>query len=64
MKTERPRKVYKLTVKGQTILGFTEKSLNLLCQKIGTNGTPQIEVEAGSMQYFQKKAIFMQTPAK
>jgi PadR family transcriptional regulator PadR len=64
MQTERPRKVYKLTAKGQTILNFTENSLNLLCQKIGTNGTPQMNVEAGSMQHFQKKASFMPTLAK
>ena len=64
MNNERPRKIYKLTNEGKTMLNFTENSLNLLCQKIGTNDKPQIEVEAGSMQYFQKKAIFMQTPAK
>jgi PadR family transcriptional regulator PadR len=64
MQTERPRKVYKLTAKGQTVLNFTENSLNLLCQKIGTSGTPQMNVEAGSMQHFQKKASFMPTLAK
>jgi PadR family transcriptional regulator PadR len=63
MQTERPRKVYKLTAKGQTVLNFTENSLNLLCQKIGTSGTPQMNVEAGSMQHFQKKS-FMPTLAK
>jgi PadR family transcriptional regulator PadR len=63
MQTERPRKVYKLTAKGQTVLNFTENSLNLLCQKIGTNGIPQMNVEAGSMQHFQKKS-FMPTLAK
>jgi PadR family transcriptional regulator PadR len=59
MQTERPRKVYKLTTKGETILNFTENSLNLLCQKIGTNNAPQINLEAGAMQHFQKKASFM-----
>jgi hypothetical protein len=63
MKTERPRKIYKLTTKGQTILNFTENSLNLLCQKIGTNNAPQMNVETGSMQHFQKKS-FMPTLAK
>ena len=29
MKTERPRKVYKLTSEGEAILNFTENSLNL-----------------------------------
>ena len=64
METEKPRKVYKLTTKGQTILNFTENSLNLLCQKIGTNGTPQLNVEAGPMQHFQKKTRLMPTLAK
>ncbi len=36
---ERPRKVYTLTQDGQAMLNFTEDSLNLLCQKIGTNGS-------------------------
>ena len=64
METEKPRKVYKLTPQGQTILNFTENSLNLLCQKIGTNGTPQLNVEAGPMQHFQKKTRLMPTLAK
>jgi DNA-binding PadR family transcriptional regulator len=64
MNTERPRKIYNLTNKGQTILNFTENSLNLLCQKIGTSTTPQMNIEAGSMSHFQKKARFMPTLAK
>jgi PadR family transcriptional regulator PadR len=59
MKTERPRKIYKLTTEGQTMLNFTENSLNLLCQKIGTNNSPRMSVEAGPMPRFQKKAHFM-----
>ena len=64
MATERPRKIYKLTTEGQTMLNFTESSLNLLCQKIGTNVAPQMNIEAGSMQHFQKKTRFMPTLAK
>ena len=64
MATERPRKIYKLTTDGQTMLNFTESSLNLLCQKIGTNVNPQMSVETGPMQQFQKKARFMSTLAK
>ena len=64
MATERPRKIYKLTTDGQTMLNFTESSLNLLCQKIGTNVNPQMSIEAGSMQQFQKKPRFMSTLAK
>ncbi|TRO51378.1 PadR family transcriptional regulator, partial [Candidatus Bathyarchaeota archaeon] len=35
MNKERPRKTYNLTTQGQTMLNFTENTLNLLCQKIG-----------------------------
>lgn len=64
MTTERPRKIYKLTNEGKTMLNFTEKSLNLLCQKIGTNSAPHINIEAGSMPHFQKKTRFMPALAK
>ena len=65
MNNERPRKVYKLTNEGHTMLNFTENSLNLLCQKIGTNGTPKMNVEAGStMPHFPKKTNFMSTLAR
>jgi PadR family transcriptional regulator PadR len=64
MATERPRKIYKLTNEGKTMLNFTENSLNLLCQKIRTNNAPQINIEAGSMPHFQKKTQFMPTLAK
>jgi PadR family transcriptional regulator PadR len=36
MSTERPRKVYKLTNEGQSLLNFTEDSLNFICRKIGS----------------------------
>jgi PadR family transcriptional regulator PadR len=64
MKTERPRKIYKLTTEGQSMLNFTENSLNLLCQKMGTSSAPQMSVETGSMPHFQKKTRFMPTLAK
>jgi len=38
MASERPRKVYKLTAEGQSLLNFTEDSLNLICRKIGNPG--------------------------
>ena len=41
MCNERPRKVYKLTNEGQSLLNFTEDSLNFICQKIGTPGLPK-----------------------
>jgi PadR family transcriptional regulator PadR len=65
MSNERPRKIYKLTNEGQTMLNFTENSLNLLCQKIGTNSTPNMRIEAGpTMPHLTKKTHFMPTLAK
>jgi PadR family transcriptional regulator PadR len=65
MKNERPRKVYKLTNEGQNMLNFTENSLNLLCQKIGANGTCKIEAEAGStVPSFTKKTNLISTLTK
>jgi PadR family transcriptional regulator, regulatory protein PadR len=34
MNFDRPRKVYSLTTAGQSILNFTEESLNLICRKL------------------------------
>ena len=34
MNFDRPRKVYSLTAAGQSILNFTEESLNLICRKL------------------------------
>jgi PadR family transcriptional regulator PadR len=65
MNNERPRKIYKLTTEGQNILNFTENSLNLICQKIGTNGMPKIEAEACSATpSFLKKSSLISTRAK
>jgi PadR family transcriptional regulator PadR len=65
MNNQRPRKVYQLTNEGQNMLNFTENSLNLICQKIGANGTPKIEAEAGSTTpSFPKKTSFIPTLAK
>jgi DNA-binding PadR family transcriptional regulator len=65
MSNERPRKIYNLTTEGQNILNFTENSLNLICQKIGANGTPRIEAEACSTTpSFPKKGSFITTLAK
>jgi len=34
MNNERPRRIYSLTSNGQSMLNFTEESLNLICRKI------------------------------
>ncbi|MBC7129959.1 PadR family transcriptional regulator [Candidatus Bathyarchaeota archaeon] len=49
MSNDRPRKVYKLTPEGRSLLTFTEESLNLICRKIG--------VAAGTPQLNQKKEV-------
>jgi PadR family transcriptional regulator PadR len=45
--SERPRKVYTLTHNGKVMLNFTEDSLNLLCQKIGTSNSIATHFETG-----------------
>jgi PadR family transcriptional regulator PadR len=42
MNAERPRKVYKLTSEGQSLLNFTEESLNLICRRINTAGGAEV----------------------
>jgi len=48
MKTERPRKIYKLTTKGHNLLNFTENSLNFICRKISTPTNNSITVETAN----------------
>lgn len=38
MTHERPRKVYKLTHEGLSLLNFAEESLSIICRKIGVAG--------------------------
>jgi PadR family transcriptional regulator PadR len=45
MDNERPRKVYKLTNEGQSLLNFTEDSLNLICRKISASTNADVTVE-------------------
>jgi len=47
--SERPRKVYTLTHDGRVMLTFTEDSLNLLCQKIGSSNSLNVALESGTM---------------
>lgn len=58
MNNERPRKVYTLTSDGKTMLNFTENSLNLLCQKIGSQIPAQtISAQVVGTPSFQKNRI-------
>lgn len=43
MDSERPRKVYQLTKDGETVLNFTEGSLNIICKTMTTNNKIRIE---------------------
>ena len=43
MDTERPRKVYQLTNEGQTVLNFTEGSLNLICRTMTNDNKMSME---------------------
>jgi len=45
MNSERPRKVYRLTSDGQSMLNFTEDSLNLICRKISVSADASMAVE-------------------
>ncbi len=49
MDSERPRKVYTLTHDGKVMLNFTEDSLSLLRQKIGTTNSPITTVVTGTI---------------
>jgi DNA-binding PadR family transcriptional regulator len=44
MDSERPRKVYALTREGETVLNFTEGSLNLICKTMTKDS--KIDIEA------------------
>jgi PadR family transcriptional regulator PadR len=45
MNHERPRKVYKLTSEGQSMLNYTEDSLNLICRKISVTPDSNMSFE-------------------
>jgi DNA-binding PadR family transcriptional regulator len=41
----RPRKIYSLTSDGQSMLNFTEESLNLICRKITAQTNTEMTLE-------------------
>ena len=53
MNNERPRKVYKLTNEGQSILNFTEDSLNFICRKISAPANVDVTVEPANRASFK-----------
>jgi len=59
MESERPRKIYELTNEGQSLLTFTEDSLNFICRRISTTPNPEVTVATSSraaMRPLLKKA--------
>src|SRR3989337_1977563 len=48
MESERPRKIYELTNDGQSLLNFTEDSLNFICRRISTTPNPEVTVATSS----------------
>ena len=59
MESERPRKIYELTSDGQSLLNFTEDSLNFICRRISTTPNPEVTVATSSraaMRPLLKKA--------
>ncbi len=57
MDSERPRKVYQLTKDGETVLNFTEGSLNIICKTMTADSKIRIEAApmAQSDQGFKKE---------
>lgn len=53
METDRPRKIYSLTTDGQSMLNFTEESLNLICRRINMNGTTEVTVASDTRPTFK-----------
>ncbi len=43
MDNERPRKIYQLTKDGETVLNYTEGSLNIICKTMTTDNKIRIE---------------------
>jgi DNA-binding PadR family transcriptional regulator len=46
MSFDRPRKMYQLTTNGQSMLNFTEESLNMICRKISAQANADMPFEA------------------
>jgi len=51
MNSERPRKVYKLTIEGQSLLNIIDDSLNLICRKMPKNGLTEEENQSQRLQH-------------
>lgn len=61
MDFERPRKIYSLTTNGQSMLNFSEESLNLICRKI-TIVNQETEPTVGIMASKTRSAFTIKVP--
>jgi DNA-binding PadR family transcriptional regulator len=63
MDSERPRKVYKLTADGQSMLNYTEDSLNLICRKITTTtNSEMMQPTFGMIATKNRKTLTLEVP--
>ncbi len=62
MNYERPRKIYSLTADGQSMLNFTEESLNLICRKITIVNPVTEQPTMGIITSKSRNNISMQVP--
>ena len=63
LSNERPRKVYELTTDGQSLLNFTENSLNHICRKISNIGISKNLVNGVNGILQRPVCSTMKTPA-
>jgi len=58
MNNERPRKIYKLTNEGQSLLNFTEDSFVLMCKKISRTGTTKMGLVEDVARPTERASLF------
>ena len=62
MNFDRPRKVYSLTSTGQSILNFTEESLNLICRKLTSPNHEENQPLVGIITSKNKDRLEVEVP--
>jgi PadR family transcriptional regulator PadR len=62
MNFERPRKVYKLTNDGQSMLNYTEDSLSMICRKITSTNTEITQPTIGMITSKSRNPLTLEIP--
>ncbi len=62
MDFERPRKVYRLTNDGQSMLNFTEDSLSLICRKITNTNQELVHPTVGVITTKGRSSLALKIP--